>query len=166
MKHFTKEEYIALCEEILNSQYEQSDEESKEEICWQPSLPAAKEKMLKHLAKNMVVDLSTAKREEIKKQLYYAENFRVDHFTIRVQWYDDEKDTFDLALHEERHRTMSGHPCRIITPLNIEDDTRFMGRPWLNYFSVHGDQGRKIPSETVIEIIRFFQALKKLKAFV
>lgn len=65
---------------------------------------------------------------------------------------------------ERRFRTPSGNPCNMDYRINLHKDNRFTNRPWLNEFGPQGEAD-DVPIETVVDIIRWLQALKRMNAF-
>jgi len=72
--------------------------------------------------------------------------------------------TMDITVYQEKYRTPSGAPCKMSYKMDFSQDDRFSNRPWITYFNTQG-RAHNIPVETVVEIVRWLQALKRMNAF-
>lgn len=183
MSTITKEEYLQLIEQYANDQY--GDRYDTEEGApyelgafiqehWLPAESEAKEKMLvaRNRNENGCIDLTTVKKDKLHDALYKYTNVKVSEFIIRIEEYHGKPGktgktvnlTMDIAVWEEVYRTPSGAPCKMTYRKNFHQDNRFDKRPWLNYFNNSGE-AHNIPTETVVEVIRWMQALKRMTAF-
>lgn len=182
MKSLTNEEYLALCQKLVDQQYDNAiDDYDVEKMEWIPAEPEIKHHIQQNV--NGMIDLTHVKSSEIQKQIQLCTNFKVGKFKFRLNRYFDflrngtstmsvqppkngEKYTmkFSMEVWEEKDRTPNGMPCKIDFPIALAKDNRFTGRPWLKHFTGNGS-GRDLTIETVVEIVRWMQAVKKLTAF-
>lgn len=166
MSNFTKQEYLELCQRLLDEQYSSDDEsDDTSAIAWIPAESEIKNKMTAVRNAQGFIDLTKMKKEKIKEAIQKCDNFRVHDFTIRINHYNDKSDSFSITLYEDKTKTPSGNPCKMTYPVLIEKDSRFNGRSWITYFK-GSKYGGNIPTDTLIEIIRFLQIIKKLSAFI
>lgn len=172
MNSISKEEYLKLLEEISNHQYddEEDDVPNVEDDSWIWAESPAKDRMMR-LNHHGVIDVTKFRKEKIRDALYKCTNIQVGSFMIRISTYHGYPDklgkgtdlTMDIETWEKRYKTPSGNPCNMDFRVDLSDDNRFTGRPWLLLFK--GSSARKIPVETVVEIIRWMQAIKRMTAF-
>ena len=168
MKSFTNEAYLALCQKLLEEQYDEAlDDYNIEEMEWMPSESEGKKKREKANTSGMI-DLTEVKSNTIKPQLFKCTNLKVGLFKLRIgHCNDDEPDdkaAFSIEAWEERHKTPNGMPCKIDFPMIFAKDSRFRDRPWLKHFG-SGSIAYRVPADTLVEIIRWLQVVKKLSAF-
>ena len=168
MKSFTNEEYLALCTKLLEEQYDEAlDDYNIEDMEWTPSETEVKVKREKANSNGMI-DLSEVKSNLIKPQLFKCTNFKVGFFKLRISHFNekesDDKAVFSVEVWEERHKTPNGMPCKIDFPMVFAKDTRFKDRPWLKHFQ-GGSFAYQMPIDTLVEVIRWMQIVKKLSAF-
>lgn len=170
MSTLTNEEYLALCQKLADQQYDDAvDDYDISKMEWIPAESETREKLLRANTVGMI-DLTTVRSSEIKKQILLCTNLKVGKFKMRTSRTFDglteptiENLTFSLEIWEEKNRTPNGMPCQMDFPMAPGKDTRFKGRPWLKYFN--GSNASKVPYDTVVEIVRWMQAVKKLTAF-
>ena len=171
MKSLTNEEYLALCQKLVEEQYDHAiDDYDIEKMEWIPAESEAKKKMVQANT-NGIIDLTNVKSSEIKKQLLLCTNFRIGTFKVRIDRYQElpidnnAVMTMSLTVWEEKKTTPSGLPCKMDQAANIEKDNSFTNRPWLKYFKGYGNSAHHVPIDTVADIFRWMQAVKKLSAF-
>lgn len=165
--NISKEDYLKLLQDLANEQY---DSEDKPEVIpddtWIPADPPAKERM-KNISFSGVVDATNLRKDQVKSALARASNIKVGAFLIRINDYCGkdplQKGILSFEIYERRTRTPTGNPCNMDYPADLSADDRFHGRPWLSYFS--GASARDVPIDTIIDIVRWMQAVKKLSAF-
>lgn len=176
--NISKEEYLQLIEQYANEQYggeqDLSDTYDISEDAWMPAESPNKENMLRALNSNRSgsADLTNVRKDKIQEALYKCTNIKVDSFLVRIERYSGEPDKFgkgvnltmDISIWEERYKTPSGNPCRLTCRMNLHKDDRFENRPWLHQFSQAGT-ACDIPVETVVDIIKWMQAIKRMSAF-
>ena len=168
MKSFTNEEYLALCNKLLDEQYDEAlDDYDVSRMEWMPDTVVAKKKREKANS-NGVIDLTNAKSNTIKPQLFKCINLKVGLFKLRIRTsddsLDDDKMLFSVEVWEERHKTPNGMPCKVDYAMDFFKDSRFKDRPWLKYFK-SGSYANGMPVDTLVEVIRWMQVVKKLSAF-
>lgn len=169
MSSFTKREYLDLVQKLVDRQYDDAvDNYDIEQMEWIPSEPEIKQKI--HQANNAgTIDLTHVKSSKIKEEILKCSNLRVGAFKVRVVRYNGvpSKNGAQMALSlkvwEERNQTPSGMQCQMDYPMHFNKDNRFDGRPWLKYFQ--DNTAHNVPIDTVVEIVRWLQAVHKLTAF-
>lgn len=182
MKSLSKEEYLKI---IQSLQEDSSETDMYDDILdsnWMPAVSPAKERMER--AKNRAhsyanIDVTNFKKDKIQEALYNFCNIKISEFLLRIETYHGRPEfnkmymksnspavslSMDISLWQEVYRTPSGAPCKMIYTLNLFKDKRFTGRPWLALFDASG-KADNVPVETVVEIVRWFQNIKKLSAF-
>jgi hypothetical protein len=175
MTSFSHKDYLRLLEELTDQQYDDDSYDIISEIpeeSWMPEVSSAKEKMLRSLNANKTINITNFKKDQIQDALYQNTNIQVDNFLIKIQRYNGYPDktnqitnlTMDISVYEKQFKTMSGFPCNMDLDLNIHKDNRFIGRTWLSLFNSYNG-ARNIPASTVVEIVRWMQALKRMTAF-
>lgn len=168
----SKEEYLKLLEEVANQEYNDDLEELGpiDEGAWIWADPPAKDKMRIHNSYG-TCNAMGLKKDKIQEMLYKYKNIQVGHFLIRIDEYHGYPDKFgkgtdltmDIEIWERRFKTPSGMPCQMDYRVDLSQDNRFFGRPWLLLFK--GSSASKMPVETVVDIVRWMQAIKKMSAF-
>lgn len=168
MKSFTNEEYLALCEKLLNEQYDEAlDDYNIAEMEWIPTEETKKKR--KRANTSGFIDLTEMKSNQIKPELFKCTNLKVGLFKLRISHCndheeDDNKAQFSLEVWEERHKTPNGMPCKIDFPMVFAKDSRFKDRPWLKHFQ-GGNAAYRMPVDTLVEVIRWMQAIQRLTCF-
>ena len=172
MGTFTKEEFLRLVEQLTDQQYgDEIEPQEPEEIVWMPADPPAKEK-IRMPSDAGVIDLTKCKKDKIQESLYKCTTLKVGHFTIKITKYHglpnkngkSQDLKVDLSFWHEVYHTPSGAPCKMTYRLDVAKDNRFSNRPWLSYLS--GSTGVKnVPIETAVEIVRWFQGVIRMTAF-
>lgn len=172
MSPISKEDYIKFLEELTEQQYSDEDDTyTIPEDAWMPAESLAKEKMKIHDRAGSV-DLLNCKKSKIQDALYKCTNVKVGSYLIRIHEYHGTPNkigiganlTMDIEVWETVYQTPSGHPCKMDYNKNFHKDNRFYGKPWLNYFSTVG-VAHDMPVETVVDVIRWLQAIQKIGAF-
>jgi hypothetical protein len=169
MKSLSDQDYLELLQRITNQQYDDAiDDYDINKMEWIPAEPEIKEK-IKAQTWGMI-DLTHVKSSKIKEEIQKCTNLKAGAFKLRVSRYNGvpsqqgAKLCLDLCVMEERTQTPSGRPCKVDYPMNFSKDSRFSKCHWVKYFDAAG-QGTNVPLDTVVEIIRWMQAAKKLSAF-
>jgi len=172
MTPISKEDYIKFLEELTDHQYGDDDDTYYiPEDAWIPAESPAKEKMKisNHLG---VIDVLKYKKNKIQEALYKCMNIKIGSYLVRIVEYHGT--TFkngtganlsmDIEVWETVYKTPSGNPCKMEYNKNFHKDNRFTGKPWLSYFSNSG-KAHNIPVETVVDVIRWLQAIQRISAF-
>src|ERR1017187_8217485 len=160
--------------ESLNSDQYDSDDDScvpeNYEEAWIPAVSPEKEKMFRTV-RNGQLDITKYRKEQIRDAIYKVVNLTIGEFLIHISEYhgmpvrnkpQEAKLTLDITLYGTKYKTDSGLPCNMQSKLDPKTDNRFTGKPWLEKFS--GADADYIPVETVVDIIRWLQALKRMNA--
>lgn len=172
MKSFTNDEFLRLVEELTEKQYSDEVEEPEYEYSWVPSEPHVKDRLKKVPISSGILDLSKVKKEAIKDMLYKSTLFKIGIFTIRITKYHsyptkleiNQGLKIDLAFLHDVNKTSSGAPCKMQYKFEIGKDSRFSNRPWLVYLT-DSSSLKNVPIEDAVEIIRWFQGLQRMTAF-
>lgn len=167
-----EQEYLDLISRITGEQYDQLDDdeiEGLEDIAWTPANPEVKEKLFR-AGNTGSIDLTNTKKSQILDSLFKHNNIKVYDFLIRITKYHGEVGkvgatiTVDIEVYDEIHKTpLSNIPCKMLVAFDIKNDNRFINRPWLSQFS--WNNGKNIDPDTLVDIIRWMQVVKKLSAF-
>lgn len=164
-----RKEYLKYLQYLTDNKYDYSEEpetDNTPDNSWIWSEPPAKSKM-KSVVFNGIVDAINLRKEHIKEALGKAKNIQVGSFTLHVSSYYGldplQENTFSFTVYERKTKTPTGQPCSMDLKADLTKDNRFTGRPWLSYFK--GSHARDVPIDTIVDIIRWMQALKKLTAF-
>ncbi len=168
MKSLTDQEYLELLQKIVDQQYDEAiDDYDIDKMEWVPSESEIKKK-IESLNHHGMIDLTNVKSSKIKEEIKKCANLRVGAFKIALTAVHPNPVKgdvgYDLEVREEKTKTPSGMPCRIDYRVDLSKDSRFKGRPWLKYFN-SGGCGDNVPIDTVTDIVRWMQAVKKLSAF-
>lgn len=171
MSTFSKEDYLKMLEEMANQQYDEPEETTIDvpTDAWIWSESPLKDRL--RIAKlHSTTDATNLHREQIKKAIQNTRNIQIGPFSIKIKgYYQSEKlnnDFMHLDIYERRSKTASGQPCNMDYKAELVDDKRFIGRPWLTYFSKDNPGvAKNVPIDTVVDIIKWLQALKKLTVF-
>lgn len=166
---FNDKDYLELIKSLSDHQYDDDESVSYDEMEWIPSEPEIKEKLIKH--NNGIIDLTNIKSNLIKDEILKCTNIKVGKFKIKIKHYSavpsqkGSQMSLSLKLFEEKTQTPNGMPCKMDYSFAPYKDTRFDNRPWLKYFN-QSSSAFNIPIETVVEIIRWLQALNKMGCFI
>lgn len=174
MTSISKEDYQKLLEELADQQYSMDEEVDINQIpddSWIPSESFAKEKM-KQANQSGIIDVTKFRKDKIQEALYKYINIKIGIFLIRIDTYHGYPDktgkgvnlTMDIGVWETKLKTPSGNPCKMEYRINLHKDNRFTNRPWLVYFNDSGE-ATHMPVETVVDVVRWLQALKRMNAF-
>lgn len=172
MKSFTNDEFLRLVEELTEQQYTDEVEEHEHEFSWMPMASYVKDKLKNRPISNGTLDISKVKKEAIKDILCKGTLFKIGIFTIRITKYhsypnkNDKNQDFklDLGFLHDVTKTPSGAPCNMQYKFEIGKDSRFANRPWLVYLSDSSNL-KNVPINDAVEIIRWFQGLQRMTAF-
>lgn len=164
---------MELCLKLVDEQYDDAvDDYDIDKMEWIPSEPEIKKNIPQPNTWG-TIDLTNVLSTKIKEEILKCANIKVGTFKIRVARFngvpsqEGAKLCMDIEIKEARKTTPNGVPCGpagVEYPADVLKDTRFKGRPWLKYFK-DGSYAHNVPVDTVVEIVRWLQALKKLTAF-
>lgn len=173
MKSLTDKEYMELCLKLVDEQYDDAIEDYDiDKMEWIPAEPEVKKNIPEPNTWGMI-DLTNVLSVKIKEEIMKCTNLKVGTFKVKITRYNGvpsqqgTKLCMDLEIKENRTQTPNGVSCGpsgVEYPINLHKDSRFKGRPWLKYFTDKG-YATNVPIDVVVEIIRWFQAVKKLSAF-
>ena len=171
----TTQQYLELVSKLAEEQYDLlSDEEIQNPE--PPHVYEFKEKMKKTLVperSNAPTNLTNVKKADLLDTIFQTSTLKIHHFTIKITQYHSKPNedgatlSVDFTLYHDVTETPNlKAPCRMTYPCNVYKDTRFKGRPWLKFFDVMtGSHATNIPTDTLIDIIRWIQVVVKLPAF-
>lgn len=165
MTYYTKEEYLKLVSRLMED-HDSDDPEDKDP--WIPAISNIKDKMINARANSNSIDLSNASKQEIMVGVKIYNNIKIEKFSIKMHSHmDADKRTFDIWIYEESDKSLNGAPGKMIYKINLGKDDRFSDRPWLNYFynNTITSRGIAVPEEVVCDIVRWLQAINRMKAF-
>lgn len=168
---FNSKEYFKLIQQLLDQQYhdEETSSEDINDSAWIPSEPEAKQKLLLKEGSNL--DLTTTKKDKIKdliidhKKSSYTSSIKVGDFLIKINTFDQAQiEKFNVCIYEEKHRTQTGQPCKMLYKVDVLKDARFSQCSWTSDFTTW--KNGKITVDVMIDIVRWLQAIRKLTAFI
>lgn len=166
-KSFTDEEYLRLLQKLVDDQYDDAiDDYDIQEMEWIPSEPEFEPvKKKKEVNRNGSVDLTDTKAKFIEREVLRCSNIKVGDFKIIISEFNEDADPLscNLKIVVHQSKTMNGFPCNMDNDLNVRQDNRFSGRPWLELFQYN--RADNVPIDTVVEIVRWLQAIKRMAAF-
>jgi hypothetical protein len=170
MSKLNKTDYLKLIQEYTDQQYGDAlDDYNIAEMEWIPAEPEIKQKLTQPI-NNATVDLLNVPSDKIKEEMVKGNYLIVGKFKIKVNRYqgtptkDGTQLTMSIKVWEMMTHTPNGHPCKIDFPMHFHKDNRFNTRPWIQHFNADGEAWA-VPVDTMVEIIRWMQAVKKLSAF-
>jgi hypothetical protein len=170
MSHLTTQEYLELCERLAEQYYNQEDdyEQNIPDENWIPAESEAKEKLKRMINHNGFIDLTNAKQSQIANKVHTANNFKVGAFLVKITKYkvNISGDThLDIIIYEEKLiRNKFFKDTKISVKVDPTKDMRFSTRNWAGYFKTD-KKGMNVPMGDFPEIIRWLQAVQKMKAF-
>lgn len=168
-----------MLEEAAEEQYgsEDSDhvEPAVEESSWIPSVDPRKEQMLERLKRSTLygrIDVTKLRKDQIQDALYKCVNLEVGEFTLHINEYHGyplpnkkgNELTMDITMFSKQYKTATGAPCNMDLKFDPHKDNRFEKRPWVHMFDNKG-RAFEVPAETVVDIVRWLQALRRMNAF-
>jgi len=169
----TKEEYLKL----IHDAYNQYDEEAEEEYAWISADPEIKNKLKNLIKPSGNINATKMKKAEFPQIINKYSQITIGNFTVHIKSIVNptgidnivegakeitEETKYNLVLYEVRKTTPSGMPCNIQVKLNIAKDNRFDGRQWAKGFT---QLGGSVSGKTLVEILKWMQAITKLPAF-
>jgi hypothetical protein len=170
MKSLTDKEYLELLSKLVDQQYDDAvDDYDIDKMEWFPAESEAKQKMVRQVNSKGMIDLTHVKSSLIKEEIHKCGNIKVGIFKIVIRRYSEVPSQkgvqlcCDLKILIHQSQTMNGFPCNMDNDIDLTKDSRFKERPWLKYFRFN--YADNVPIDTVVEIVRWLQALKKLSAF-
>lgn len=166
MKTLSQDEYLRLIEEL-----NEEDDYSGLEPFWMPADPPAKEK-IKPPGVGGAIDITNTKKNDIQDIIYKYTSLKVGIFLIQITKYNSQPSKsgknqdlkMDLSFWHEVYKTPSGAPCKMTYKFDIGSDKRFSNRSWMTYLSDKSNM-KEVPVDVVVEIIRWFQGIKRMTAF-
>jgi len=176
MKYISKEDYLSLIETVHRDSegYDELDNYNTPDEAWIPSESPNKFRMERARAASVhgMIDVLNYRKEQIRDAIYKSMNLQVGEFIIHIRRYGGHpKDkqlygplVLDIDVMQEKLKTPSGSPCKMSYRFDLFQDNRFAKQPWITHFNA-GGSARDIPVETVVEIVRWMQALRRMNAF-
>ena len=157
-----EEEYIKLILDYYASQGN-SDELLEYDNCDEPD-DLTKESLRVY---RQIINFTNKNIKYIEDNIHNFQNYRIGNFLIKIKKYSASPLTIviDIDIFEEiecaAYNSESG---RIIQKIKVIDDDRFKNQHWCMYFNKY-NTGIRIPNDILIEIIKWCQALNKMKVF-
>jgi|SRR5579859_998697 len=108
-------------------------------------------------------DVSHSSEKELRDNLHLYTNLRIYNYLLIIKKYHgrtEENISLDLALWHIVNHTLSGIPCNMTIPCNLQKDHRFIDKPWISLFNQSG-KAKCVPFETVIDIIKWIKIINK-----
>lgn len=120
-----------------------------------------------------VVDLTKTNKDKIIQAIIKSSNIRIYEFLIKIDSrilidVATKKSTniYDIVIYEENGKNHFGMPNKLLSKVNPTSDKRFEDREWTKHFNNGIKKGMNIDLETMYDIIKWLQMIKKLSAFV
>lgn len=169
MKSFTQDEFLRLIEECTEQEYGDEINIPEFEYNWISEKSSYIKKKIQELKPNGTIDLSKVKKEAIRDALFKSTLFKIGIFTIRITKYHshpskDQDIKIDLSFLYDATQTPSGAPCKMQYKFELGKDNRFANRSWLVYLSTSSSM-KEVPIEEAVEVIRWFQGITRMTAF-
>lgn len=166
MKTLTDNEYLDLIQKLSDCQYD----EEYDDIDMNYEVYEAKSAVKKFIPNtNGFINLTEIASDKIKDAIFKYANLQIGDFKICITKYNGEPGqegatiTTNIEIFETRYKTPAGYQCKIDYPVVFEKDKRFTTKSWIKYFNTNF--GDNIPIDTVVDIIRWLQAITKYPAF-
>lgn len=160
------EEFLKLAEKMTSEQYgEDSDYRSFQDVLDDHEyIPPAKETRPIDPSSNS--DLTKVKRDQIKEALTKTGNVTIGNFVLKIHRYQgsieraakERPNEYSISLYEMKNKM----PKKV----QVTTDYRFKEVPWLSYFKDPIKGGSGIPGETLVDIVRWLQAIVKMGIFI
>lgn len=170
----TDQEYFELIKRLVNQQYTHEEDSVVDDLSgsWIPAESEAKQKMMKFKENTGFCDLTNVKKNKMKDFIVRSAGIRVGQFIAKIakvinsEYSGNIKDlVLDITLYEEKYKTSLGNPAVLLHKIDPIKDRRFSKCQWVSYWN--GFQiGKKVPIETVVDIARWLQGIRKLTAFI
>lgn len=161
----SKEEYWKLIEQVIKEQEDSDMEDFVDCNAWIPAEPAHKKSPPERYGS---IDATKLKKEGVQQAIQKYQILNIGRFVLTIKLADkikqEDKQEYLVSLYETKYVTPLGRPCNIQYRVALYKDTRFENRPWLKYFRTYGGS-TAIPEATVLDIVRWLQAIIKLPAF-
>lgn len=120
-----------------------------------------------------VIDLTKGNKDKIIQAIIKSNNIRVYEFLIKIDARimidvntKKSSNIYDIVIYEENGKNHFGMPNKLLSKVNPTSDKRFEDRVWTKYFNNGIKKGMSIDLETMYDIIKWLQMIKKLSAFV
>ena len=153
----TKEEYLELVIKLVDQQYG-----NKIDTVYEDKIPSKPDS-------NSIIDVTSYKKPDIIAALLRCSNLKIGNFIIKIDSYSYKEDgysmKYDLRIFEESPHIYLNRPCKKTTKLVPANDSRLDSRPWAVYFS-QGSFAVSVPQDSLLDIIRWLQAMGKIAAFI
>ena len=160
-----KEEYLKFIMDIYN-EINDDMEEVLGDVCWTYSEPPEKTKIINKLEH---IDATNLKINDIKSKINKYNQISIGNFLIHIKQHEyceiNKLNLYSFYIYENIFTLPSGRSCNVLTKIDTLKDIRFKARPWLTYFK-RDRMAYQVPENTLIDIIRWLQAICKLLAFI
>lgn len=175
MNSISEEEYLKMIQEAQESPFDEDSEPKPEidESSWIPSVSPVKDSMMERLRRATVhgkIDVSKLRKDQIQDALYKCVNVVIGDFVLHINEYHgypgkNKTDlSMDISILCTQYKTITGAPCKMELRFDPSKDNRFNNKPWSKRFDAYG-HANYVPVEIVVDIVRWFQALKRLPSF-
>lgn len=148
--------------------YDLLEEDAPERKSWVEVKPEIKEKLFR-ARKSGTTDLTHARSGAIKGLLFNHNNIKIYDFVIGITKYHGNLESdklellVDISILKEEEKLFNGKITKWYKLFDITHDDRFADAPWIFHFSYN--VAEEINADTLVEIIRRMQVVKKLSAF-
>jgi hypothetical protein len=171
-----KDEYLQLLQSLQNDDYDHDEDFSISDSAWIPAVSPAKIKMEESRAANNYgsIDILKFKKDQIREALYKATNLKIGEFLLYIRSYHGRPAknkepnyndlTMNITIYQEKNTTPSGNPGKMQYKMDFFQDSRFSNCLWLSSFDSKG-KANNISVETVVNLVKYLQAIQNLTAF-
>jgi hypothetical protein len=117
-----------------------------------------------------IIDLTDSNKEKIEFSICNFQNYKIDNFLIKIKKYAASLDSssnlmMDVEIYEEIESVAyNSEQCKILQKIDVPNDLRFNNQHWYIYFNKYKIATR-MPLEVLVEMLRWCQALIKMRAF-
>lgn len=162
-----EDDYTKIIMNYYNFKIDEMDEEDSDEITLED------EGSFTSRRKNYqeILNLTSASKIKIKKNIINFQNYRINNFLIKVKRYavspiDPDNLMVDMEIYEEiTSLAFNDEKGKVLQKIDVTKDDRFREQHWHVYFN-RFKNGLRVPSDVLVEIIKWCQALHKMKIFI
>jgi len=117
-----------------------------------------------------IIDLTECNKEKIESAICNFQNYKIDNFLIKIKKYAASLDSssklmVDVEIYEEIESiAYNSEDCKVLQKIDVANDLRFNNQHWYIYFNKF-KMGVRMPLEVLVEMLRWCQALIKMRVF-
>lgn len=149
------DEFLKLIEQCLDKSFE--DEETEHDYI-PYTTPKKSINTLSQL--NKITDLTNAKKDKILETITNGGNIKIYDFNIIIKKYTEYNLNYTISIYEDNKNSN-----KMQSKVDVLSDYRFNECKWKHKFQHNYKIGTGIELETLYDIIKWLQAIKKLTIF-